>query len=96
MSRLVLFAACVSVAACGHQASLKVGVSIEKKPTKKVKREEPRPVAPNIGMTDDLAEQCMVKIQSSTSTPKFEYAWRLPIGRDNSICESVIRRFSSR
>jgi peptidoglycan-associated lipoprotein len=91
MSRLVLLAVCVSVAACGHQASLKVGVSIEKKPTKKVKREEPRPVAPSINMTDDLAEQCMVKIQNTMQTPKFEYDEFELLKEDRDVLDSIGR-----
>jgi len=92
MSRHVLFAACVSVvAACGHTAHVKLGVTIEKKPTKKVKKEEPRQVTANLNMTNDLVEQCMVKITNSTETPKFEYDQFELLKDDREVLDAIGR-----
>jgi outer membrane protein OmpA-like peptidoglycan-associated protein len=92
MSRIALFVTLVSVAACGHQASVKLGVSVEKKPTKKVaKKEEPRQVAPNLNMTNDLVEQCMVKITSTANIPRFEYDQFELEKEDRDVLDSIGR-----
>jgi outer membrane protein OmpA-like peptidoglycan-associated protein len=75
MHRIALIAAFVSIAGCRSNVKVSVKpVEIAKKLLKKKPaRDEVVPASPNIGMSNDLVDQCMVRLSDVSKTPKFDY-----------------------
>lgn len=92
--------ACVLLAAgvgCGGKvktdAKVKLDVSVKAKAKKPAKAEpaptDTVPASPNIAVTNNLAEECMLKLRDTTRTPKFDYDEFGLEDLDRSVLDSV-------
>jgi outer membrane protein OmpA-like peptidoglycan-associated protein len=76
MHRIALIAALVSAIGC--RSNVKVTVKPGKVAKKLLEKKQAQPgdivaAGPNIGVSNDLVDQCMVRLSDVTKTPKFDY-----------------------
>jgi len=89
MSRLALFLVIVSSVGCSHQVTVKPVVKVAKKVLEKPRKDEVRPASPNIAVSNDLLDQCMVKIADAGNTPKFNYDQFELLKQDRDVLDTV-------
>ena len=93
LSALVLAALPLAVG-CGGSAKATVKADVKVKKKKKVKKVEPAPepivqASPTIGVSEDLAEQCTVRINNVSKAPKFDYNDVNLLAEDKDVLDVV-------
>jgi len=90
MSRLVLFVLLVSVVGCSHEVRVQKPVAKHKK---KVRipplRAEMEPASPNISVSNELADRCMVQLADAARTPKFDYDEAALLEEDRNVLDLI-------
>ncbi|MEO8704093.1 MAG: OmpA family protein [Kofleriaceae bacterium] len=93
--RLATLAVLVLVPAVGCagkvkvKANVDVGMSQPKKAKKQAPPDEVTPASPSLGVTNDLVEECMLKLRDVSMTPKFDYDESDLLPTDKEVLEAV-------
>jgi len=91
MSRLFALALIVGVAGfagCGGSAQIKVS-TVKKSPKTKASRTELVTASPSIGVSNELLDQCMVRIADAAKTPRFDYDESQLLGEDRMVLDAI-------
>jgi outer membrane protein OmpA-like peptidoglycan-associated protein len=92
MSRFVVFALIVGVAGCSSNKPVKQPV-VKKAPKKATKKDPGQLVSasPNIGISNDLLDQCMVRMTDVGKVPKFDYDEFDLLKEDRQVLDAIGR-----
>jgi peptidoglycan-associated lipoprotein len=97
MNRFSMLALLVFVPAIGCAGKVRVKASVDtsavvttpKKAAKQAPPDEVVDASPSLGVTNDLVEECMLKLRDVTKTPKFDYDEFDLLPSDKEVLESV-------
>ena len=96
MRRFVLI---LIVAGCHKHAAVKAPTTaaqpVQPAPAATAKVEQPQPASPNLAVSDDLARQCSLQLDSSDKAPKFDFDRAELLPEDRDLLERVATCFTS-
>lgn len=90
MIRLSLLAAVIAVAGCHHQAPATAPVAAAPAPAPVAEATPPAaPASPHLAVSDDLAKQCSLQVDSTDKAPKFDFDTFQLLPEDRDVLDRV-------
>ena len=86
---LALTTTAVLATACSKKAAVKVADPTAAPAPTRAASQEPRPASPNIGVSDDLAQQCALRFDDLRQAPKFDYDQDGLLPEDRDVLDHV-------